>query len=274
MEKEEKFIRSIAGRSFSDEEYRMLRSEQNLRIEMINGHGFSVISFVLVFFSAIFVFVCEILKLACKETSVLGQNIWVDTVIVLAISILCLLPIFLVYCLSAKYEDALRQIVSVGAYCRVFYEFPSMIRDSKENKNILAWEMFHCNSAVPKAKLFTSEYLLISIATAILSFAITLALICCSYIINGFFEDNVLNSVAALCVFIIVYGLSMSFAVYIIIKTRKNTQTDKIMAKYGNSYTEQYLEIAEKSEFLTIEEIEEFKRFKKIMQERDNESVK
>ena len=206
MDKEEKYIRSIAGKSFSDEEYRMLRNEQNLRLEMINSHGFTIISLAFVFFSAILVFVGKIFELAAIEHSVLGKSIWIDSVVIFTISAFCLLPIFLISCLSVKYEDALIQIISVAAYCKVFYEFPSMIcNENKNNKKILARELFHCNNSAVNSRQFASEYFLISLATIILSFIITLTLICCAYTTNGYFQENTVNSVAALCVCRVLY---------------------------------------------------------------------
>ncbi len=251
----------LKDRQFSETEYQALRQEQNLRIEMIYTHGFTLASLVLVFFSAIFVFVGNICELSLNNCPVLSQNIWIDSVISFVVSVFCLLPVALVFCFSAKNEDNLRQIISCAAYQKVFFEFPSLlskkIKDGKDT-GILGWEMLHCQQKIPKAKFIAAEYFVIAIASIILSLFLGLALCLYSYFSNDYYSNslNVINSALCITLFSLLFITLIGISVWLTVKIRKNTNSDNIIKKYGESYFHKYVELARNLGFLTDEQIE------------------
>lgn len=269
-----KEIADLTGRTFGKDEYAALRHEQCLRLEMAYNHGFTLTSIILVFFSAIFVFVGVIFKLALKNESIIGKEISVDSLIVLAIVIFCLFPIFLIYYFSAKYEDNLRQVVSVGAYLRVFYEYPSILNRGKTDKSdteILGWELFHCNSSVPKAKLISAEYIIISIASFVLGLSIGVALFGCAYLTNEhyYYAENLAASIAVICVFLILFMICLGVSVFTIMKIRKNTKTDTIMRNYSECYFDAYVNLAQEIGFLTEQQAKDLVQLVNNMRVRD-----
>lgn len=145
----------LRGKTFDTAEYEALRREMDYRVNVAYGHGFTLISVILVFFSAIFVFIAEILKMAMEPDSIFGVSIWYDLGVVFAISVFCAVPVFIVYSFSVKYEDNLRQICNIAAYQKVFHEYPSLIRRevSDQTVGVKGWEMLHCNPDVPQAKV-------------------------------------------------------------------------------------------------------------------------
>ena len=206
----------LHGKTFDTSEYEALRREMDYRVNVAYGHGFTLISVILVFFSAIFVFIAEILKMAMEPDSIFGVSIWYDLGVVFAISVFCAVPVFIVYSFSVKYEDNLRQICNIAAYQKVFHEYPSLIRRevSDQTVGVKGWEMLHCNPDVPQAKVIASEYVAVSVVAVVLSTLLWLALSICS------------------CVFLLLR------------KTCKNTKGDEVIGKYSPDYTKQYLCIA------------------------------
>ncbi len=82
----------LHGKTFDTSEYEALRREMDYRVNVAYGHGFTLISVILVFFSAIFVFIAEILKMAMEPDSIFGVSIWYDLGVVFAISVFCPFP--------------------------------------------------------------------------------------------------------------------------------------------------------------------------------------
>ena len=109
----------LRGKTFDTAEYEALRREMDYRVNVAYGHGFTLISVILVFFSAIFVFIAEILKMAMEPDSIFGVSIWYELGVVFAISVFCAVPVFIVNSFSVKYEDHLRQICNIAASQKV-----------------------------------------------------------------------------------------------------------------------------------------------------------
>lgn len=238
----------LRGKTFDTAEYEALRREMDYRVNVAYGHGFTLISVILVFFSAIFVFIAEILKMAMEPDSIFGVSIWYDLGVVFAISVFCAVPVFIVYSFSVKYEDNLRQICNIAAYQKVFHEYPSLIRRevSDQTVGVKGWEMLHCNPDVPQAKVIASEYVAVSVVAVVLSTLLWLALSICSCVMRPqYFRNRQLaGSVAAICIFFLLFAAMETCLFLLLRKTCKNTKGDDVIGRYSPDYTKQYLCIA------------------------------
>ena len=263
----------LHGRKFDDKEYECLRQELGSRLEMIHSHGFTLISIVLVFFSAMFVLVGGLLKLAVESKAVLGYNIITDSLICIAVVVLCAFPIPLVYCFSGKYEDNLRQIVSISEYQKVFFEYPTLICDAKKT-DVAAWELLHCNGSVPKAKIITGEYLAISIADLLVCVIAGIALLAFSYSSKGYLTGNNGGNIATAIIAAVFFAAIICGLIYLTAKTRRNTDTLKIMGKYSKYYFEEYLNLAVKYNFYTKQQAQELEQIIADFKNRDDELSK
>lgn len=248
----------LRGRTFDTAEYEALRREMDYRVNVAYGHGFTLISVILVFFSAIFVFIAEILKMAMDPDSIFGISIWYDLGVVFAISVFCAVPVFIVYSFSVKYEDNLRQICNIAAYQKVFHECPSLIgkAGSDPAAGVRGWEMLHCNPDVPQAKVIASEYVAISAVAVVLSAILWLALSVCSCVMRPqyFGSGQLAGSVAAVCVFFLLFAALEAWLFLLLRKTRNNTKGDEIIGRYSPDYTKQYLRKACCLSLLTSEQ--------------------
>lgn len=68
------------------------------------------------------------------------------------------IPLFIVIPSAVKYHDGIRQIASLCAYIKVFYELPSIIKRKEGGR--FFWETTHCNQTLKGEKLIGAEYLL------------------------------------------------------------------------------------------------------------------
>lgn len=245
-------------RTFDDAEYSTLREEMIYRINVAYGHGFTLISVVLIYFSAIFLFIPDILSFAMEENSVFGQSMWFDFVFVFAIAASFTVPVFIVYAFSVRYEDNLRQICNLAAFQKVFHEFPSMLKSDDADKKIKAWELLHCNSNIPKAKVIALEYVAISVTSAVLSFFTGVLLAICISMMNSEFRNDPFNFGAVICFFSILMLALVIVASLCIGLTHKNTNGVKIIKKYSEKYTERYIKTALMFQLLSEDEEKEF----------------
>ena len=256
-------------RTFDDAEYNTLREEMIYRINVAYGHGFTLISVILIYFSSIFLLIPDILSFAMEENSVFGQSMWFDYAFVFAISASFTVPVFIVYAFSVRYEDNLRQICNLAAFQEIFHEFPSMLKSDSADKKIKAWELIHCNPDIPKAKVIALEYVAISVISIILSILSGCLLAICSCIMNPEYQNGPLNYSAVICVFLILLLTLEAAAGLCVWLTIKNTNGAKIIKQYSAKYTERYLRTAQTFQLLSENEVNVFIDLRDAMNEWD-----
>lgn len=248
---------NCANKKFSDDEFKTLRNEQEMRIKMVFSQGFTLAGIVLVFWAAIFAFCKDLLDIINTENSIIGKSAIIDCVIALVIIFFCSVPTLLTFSFSVKYHDNIRQIVSIANYIRVFYEYPTLIaknseiseNDKNEKTEILGWETLHCNHNIPHGKYLAYEYNIIAAGSTILTIIFTIALFSC-LIGLPFINESHIYIEGNFSIFIFIIGLLISlfyisFLIFILCKSRKNVNVDKLFKLYGKIYFEIYVEQAE-----------------------------
>lgn len=171
-----------ADKCFSVEEYRTLKNEQSMRTKMVFTNGFTLVGIVLVFWAAIFAFCKDLLDLITAEGSLIGKSAIIDCIIALAIIFFCSVPTILAFAFSVKYRDNIRQIVNIANFIKVFYEYPTMIKENSENAvkdDLFGWETLHSIRDNGKEKFTAVEYAVISIGSLILTLIFGIALFSC-----------------------------------------------------------------------------------------------
>ncbi len=248
------------GKKMSEAEFHSLRSEMDMRVGMAFTHGFSVVSISLVFFAAIFVFISGFIDFTLKENAVTGQAAFIDCFITLGIEFLCLIPALIMIPYGYKYRDNIRVITNIGAYIKVFYDFPTL-KDNSGKENLLnysevyGWELLHCDSKIPDGKKFSTEYNLVSIISLAMASVFAIVLFFCTIYFHNYFEkalDGAIVIIAIIISVIMIVGLAV-----IAFLKRKNTDTSKLFECFAADYFEYYIELAENLGVLTNEEVNE-----------------
>lgn len=264
------------GKEFSDKEYEALRNEAKMRTELPQTHGYTLASITLVFFAAIFAFCEDLYSIVSSEGSIVGRYIVIDCLFAFAIIIFCGLPTLLIHPFSVKFHDNIRQIVSIAAYCRVFYEYPTMIKNSDPNTEkpqnrdtgVKSWELLHCNSVIPHGNWFAFEFYIISWASIFLSFIFGTILFGCIFGMPHEYSNTPGNIVIG-AAFVL---LSLAYFVGLfLIKHRchKNVKIGKLFEVYEEVYFNAYAEEAVAIEFFTEEQAKELAQYREYMQDRD-----
>lgn len=265
---------SLNGKQFDETEYKCLRDEQNKRLDLAFNHGLTVTSIILVFFAAIFVFVGDFYTIATDtEKSIIGQNIFTDIIILVVIAFFCGLPTIIIKPFSVKFHDNIRVITNIGAYCRVFYEYPSLIfnknksdiNDNNSNNNdctpqkknkAYGWELLHGNSVVPQANSFATEYFIIALISIILSVTFSCVLYACIFTFHSDYFNSPLGYVVLIFSMLVVaaYWICLILATHLIYK---NQHAGKFFKAYSELYFMYYVDTAVEMELLTEEQAKE-----------------
>ncbi len=248
----------LKDKTFSIDEYKTLRSEQNVRIEIINDHSFKINNFVMVFYAAVIAILGVCFDFIGNENTIFGRYIVIEFIISLILTVFTSIPIFMLYTFSGKYNDNLRQIVSISTYQKIFFELPSL---KAKGQNILGWEFFHDHPEVPKAKLFAKEYTILSITAIFCTALVSICLSASGFFLNKYFKDGYNNpNLAAVIVFYVLLLGYIGYMIILAIKITRNTDSEKLIGEFVQEQTNYYLEIAKKSNYLTEQERAEFKK--------------
>lgn len=255
----------LSKKKFSEKEYEALRKEINFRLDVIYGHGFTLASVILIFFSLILVFVVEVLKMSMLDNSILGQYIWIDMMVILSIACFSAFPMLLVFAFSVKYKDNLRQICNISAYQTVFFEIPSLLSKASSEDikgTIIGWESFQRGQDKPSTTLIASEYVACAIMSFVLSILLWISLTLCSCLMNSnryFDAEHLIGSIISLSIFFLVYMAIVVFLIILIIKIKNNTFGDQIMSQFSSQYKEEYLDLAVKYNLFDSPQIQQLK---------------
>lgn len=286
------FIR-CEGKIFSSTEYNNLRNEQNKRVDIAFSHGFTVATITLVFFAGIFAFMCDFIKFLVdtdSDKTIVGLSACIDCLIILAVVVFCGLPNLLILPFSFKFHDNIRVLTNIGAYCKVFYEYPSFIKNVKEDEikgnnvsnkdgnktdntnkeyKMFGWELLHCNSIIPHGNWIAKEFFIISVASMILSVMCGIDLFACVVAFHANFFSEIIN-LLPIIIFLLLF-LSLVVGMGISCKIiNKNTKIKKLFSVYGTEYFKEYLNRAVTLNFLTKEQADELEQYRKFNADRDS----
>lgn len=265
-------------KSFNDIEYQALRNEQNKRVDMAYNHGYLLAGIILVFFAAIFAFCKDLFDIASNADSIIGKSAIIDSLITCVVIFFCGIPSLIVYPYSVKYHDNIRQIVSIATYLRVFYEYPSIIKniekeEEKDKFKVNGWELIHCSHNIPRGNFLAIELYVITIASIILATLFGIALFSCM-IGSKFFFDNAPYIENSFSIPIIIFFIVLAFAylIFLIItanRCHKNVKIETLFETYGEIYFNEYLKEAQELNLYDEHEAKELKDYMQKMNVRD-----
>ncbi len=217
------------------EEYRKVYQECLARIDKVFSNGFTIVTMITVI-------------LTFTLSSFLGlitSDAWCNTVasntlVMLLFAFLHLflfaLPVVIIFPFSAKFEDNLKAVLSTSAYLRAFYELPSIVARAKNGQEcrLYAWETVHFDPKLSKARITSSEYLVLSIASLVFAVAISLY-----YSLALFNNSNICGAVFSLLAILIVTAMIVAICCI-----RHKTSARIIVNKYYDIYFSTYLDEA------------------------------
>lgn len=265
---------SCKDKEFSRAEYESLRSEMNMRVSMGYSHGFTLATIMLVFWAAIFAFCKDLFDLATASDSIIGKSAIIDIPILLVIVFFCSIPCLLVYPFSVKYNDNIRQIVNIACFLRVFYEYPSLIRNEKKTEEgkaqVIGWEMLHCNHNIPQGNMLALEYVIISIGSIILSFVLGFTLFACVFG-NEYLVARPVESYIACILGVVACAGYLGFLCWVAYLCKKQVKIDDLFEKFGKKYFEIYLQEAIELEILSQGEASELREYMSEATKRDKD---
>ncbi len=249
----------LFDKKFGVEEYESLRSEQNLRIEMINEQGFKINSFVIAFYSAVIAILGFCFNFIGEGNTIFGQCIFVEFVISLLLTLFASIPIYMLSAFSGKYNDNLSQIVSISLYQQIFFELPSLT--SKENEKLFGWEFLHNKLDNSKIKLFNKEYKILSIVAVGCTLVISLVMSGAGFFLNSYFAQGALNAnLAAVIVYYTFLAAYIGFMIFLAVKIIKSTESTKLIIQFNEKHKTHYLNKAVEIKFITEQEKAEFEK--------------
>lgn len=249
----------IKGKKFDEIEYSALRSEQNMRIEMINEQGFKINSFIFTFYSALIAMLGFCFSFAGKDNTIFGKCIFIELLISTALTVFTSLPLYILLAFSGKYNDNLSQIVSISVYQKIFFELSSLTR--KVSEKLLGWEFLHNNLDNSNVKSFDKEFKLLSIATVICITVISIAMSGAGFFLNRYFAQGMLNAnLAAVIVYYILLAAYIGYMIYLAVKIVRNTNSKKLLNEFNNNHVKDYLDKAVEYKYITEAERAEFEK--------------
>ncbi len=267
------------GKKFDTDEYNGLKREMELRINMGYSHGYTIAAIVLVYWAAIFAFCKDLYDLATAENSIIGTNGIIDGILIAVIAFFCGIPCCIVYPATCKLADNIRQMASISAYFRVFYEFPTLCSKAGEENGVRAWEVLHCDRNFKHQRHLALEYFIIALGAIVLTFAMSFILFAC--IISAskgdpahYLHSQPTQNWAGIGIGIALCLVQLGFLISCLYQCYRNVSVRKITEKYSKEYSAIYLQQAKELQFYTSEEIDAFMQYEKKIEERDKISQK
>lgn len=163
-------------------------------------------------------------------------------------TVIFVVPIFYSLPLAVKSGENLRQIVSISAYIRVFYEYPSMKQQTGEMFN---WEMTNNlmsitnvdrGAASEDVKMYQSTYVVMSVV----SFGLYLV-----FMAYSIWEMYALSHMIFFGVFCVAYTALGCIALWVVLKTRDASSVKKNMMNNSKIFLKSYIQHAVDIEMLS-----------------------
>lgn len=219
--------------TFSTHEYDSLRSEMISRIEIINSQSNLAITTILSTWTVGFAIIFAINEFEIKSY-------------VLSLASVCifLIPIFYFIPLSIKSGENIRQIASISAYIRVFYDYFSF----KQKKEIFNWETsnniysyINVNRGKPSIlmRLYNEEYVVLSITSLGLYISMSI------FSLYHSLPDKVIEPYYTLFViFLFIFAIVGIASIFVIQKAScMNNSMMKNTIFYVNAYIDRAIEL-------------------------------
>ena len=234
-------------RRIKDEEYKTLRDEMNMRIQLMNTHNLGMITAVFAVWAIAGVMFKEYVEIILDYTC---SDIKIAVILfTVLIPLFILLPIAVILPLSVKSGDNLGQIMSISAYIKLYMEMPSYYKDKTE---FIGWESLQKKEMERKLsdKFFNSEYIILS-ALSVGMFIIVSAIMCVYGIDAGY---NDIYYILPILVLFAVLGIVAT--VFILRKS-----STSLFLSHRNDYYKRYCDFAVQTGAFTQKEIDDYNRY-------------
>ena len=231
---------------FSKNEYNVLRTELQERIQLLNTTNINIISVTITTWSISFILFGNIIETEAIDYR-LKAFLYLIQAIILSVPLFCMVP------LSLKARDNIEQISSIGAYLEIFHEIKSMY-----SEEVYHWEMINSkytelNGDSKISRYINIEYTVISILSILLYTSFTLLAVV-----------KVWNDVYTVS-FIISLGVTLLILmIYLLINISKDTQINKIMGEKRQIQRRNFLKEALSINYISKDEYETYMRQFKI----------
>lgn len=217
----------------SIDEFNALRNETVERISIMNSQASNAIGMILTTWAAGF----GLLGINFTNLDKLNKT----TQIVMSFGQISafFFSIFLLIPMAIKSGENLRQLVSIGVYTQVFFNYISQNKTQDIDHTIYVWETADksMNTVITgkgkyrvRDRLFNSEYVILSIIS--LFFLIGTII----------FNYSVLNINSKLL--ITIYGLIITIAIFLILSINSISSAKHNLSEASNIYTKKYLSLA------------------------------
>lgn len=237
----------------SIEEYNSLRSETIERISIMNNQGASAFGIVLTSWAAGFGMMGVMLANIEKIPQEMVKFIYILEIIAFLYSLIMLLP------MAVKSGENLRQILSLGTYIRVFYNYlpqhekvqgPLFYWDTVDKQvNYIATPKGIKNKRHKLAKWYNHEYIVLGFASSIFTL-ITFIMLCDHLLCGGKSKTAIIimTTSGVLLLFLLIYTLCQIY---------KASSVTTNMMRISNDYMEKYVVIAKELGFIDVSEVEQ-----------------
>ena len=231
----------------SKEEYKALRDEMNMRIQLMNTHNLGMITAVFAVWAIVGVLIKDYAQIFSQNAT---SNSQISIILyTLLIPFLIIAPIAIIMPLAVKSGDNIGQIISLSAYIKLYAELPSYLANTDE---FIGWESLQKKEIEHKlsGKFLNSEYLILSIISVCMFVAVS-AIICGYGIAAGlkvlFYIIPVLTALAVLGIITVKFIASKS--------------STKLFIKRRDEYYKDYCEFAVQSGTITQKEIDDYNNY-------------
>lgn len=230
-------------KKIDDIEYKALRDELNMRIQLMNTHNIGMITAVFAVWALAGALVNEYVKIFSEAIDL------AITLFTLFVPLLIILPIAIILPLSVKSGDNIGQTMSLSAYIRVHAEMPRFLLNENE---FIGWESLQKKEMERKLSdvFFNSEYTILS-SLSICMFIIVSAVMTYYGLSAGYNDIYYI-----IPIFILLIALGITAMIFIFRKS-----SSSLFLKRRDAYYKRYCDFAVQSGMLTQKEIDDYNNF-------------
>lgn len=243
----QKSLRTDKMKRISIDEYKALRDELNMRIQLMNTHNLGMITAVFAVWAIAGVLFKDYIEILDDVTSYIRIAV---TLYTFFIPLFIIIPIAIIMPLSVKSGDNLGQIMSLSAYIKLYAEMPSYMDD--DGNKFFGWESLQKKEMERKLsdKFFNSEYLILSIISVCMF--IFVSAIMFGYGIVAGFKD--LYYILPILIVIALLGV-----IAIVFIARKSSTS--LFLKHRDDYYKRYCDFAVQSGATTQKVIDDYNKY-------------
>ena len=228
-------------------EYKALRDEMNMRIQLMNTHNLGMITAVFAVWAIVGVLLKDYVQIFSQCAT---SNIRIAIILyTLLIPSLIIIPIAIITPLAVKSGDNLGQIMSLSTYIRLYAELPSYLDNDTE---FIGWESLQKKAIEHKLsdKFLNSEYLILSIISVCMFIAVSA--IMCGYGIAAGFKD---------LLYIIPILTALAILGIVATKFIARKSSTRMFLRRRDEYYKHYCDFAVHSGTITQEDIDNYNNY-------------